>query len=142
MMKLIGVATILEPASPAEIAPIEIGMVKAVTRATDHTIQTVIEIVDVTKTGKVVVADRVVAAVDPHRTNMNRGRRQVDILKDDPLVVKFTVALQPPVVITSRKNVAAAAVNTFESFVLAGAVAKAKQSRPLEDHIQTEPTSK
>lgn len=143
MMILIDGATIREPWSPAEIAPIEIGMAKAVARATDHTIQTVIEIVDVTKTGEVVVADHVVVAVDRHRTNMNQGHRQVDILKDDhPLVVRSSVIHQPPVAITSRKNVAAASAKTFGLFALAGVVAKAKQNLQLEDHIQTEPTSK
>lgn len=141
MMILNGGATIQDPSRPAEIAPNEIGLAK-VARATDHTTRTVIGIVDVTKDG-VVVADRAVAAVDRHRTNMNRGRHQVDILKDDhPLVVRSPLVPQPPVAITSRKNVAAAAANTFESFVLAEAVAKAKQSHQLEDHIQTEPTSR
>lgn len=143
-MMILDGATIQEASIPAEIAPNEIGMaIKVVARATDRTIQTVIEIVDVTMTGKIVVADREVAAVDRHLTNMNRGRHQVDIRKDDHLrVVRPLVILQPPVAITSRKNVAVAAANTSESFVLAVAVAKAKQSHQLVDHIQTEPTSK
>lgn len=82
MMILVGE----EPSIPAEIVPIVIDMAKAVARATDHTIQTVIEIVDVTKTARVVVVDRAVQAVDRPRTTMNRPD---DILnKDLPLVVK------------------------------------------------------
>lgn len=115
MMILIDGATIQEPSRPAGIALNVIGMARAVARLTDHTIQTVTEIVDVTKTGKVVVVDRVVAAVDHHRTKKNRGRRLVDILKDDlPRVVKSPVDRPPPVAIRSRKNEAAAAANMFE----------------------------